>query len=185
MSNIQKPSFSLLNQNEVDALVEFLNDNRDSVDSDVMNQNSIDKLINLITNDSDHIILDLFDPFANIDSNLLSVMGFKHEIDDVCEICCETDDATGFIKLKAINTNADSELAITPKLINANDTEEWGYCISPNFFNRIAKIFSLKYSKETYDTICNLYAKYTYGSENHKIPEIYLPSNSALLECLL
>ena len=60
MSDIQKPSFSLLNQKEVDALVDFLNDKRNSINSDVMNQNSIDKLITLITGDSNHIILDLF-----------------------------------------------------------------------------------------------------------------------------
>jgi len=65
MSDIQKPSFSLLNQKEVDALVDFLNDKRNSINSDVMNQKSIDKLITLITGDSDHIILDLFDPFAS------------------------------------------------------------------------------------------------------------------------
>ncbi|MDE7051286.1 MAG: hypothetical protein K2O92_00025, partial [Lachnospiraceae bacterium] len=66
-----------------------------------------------------------------------------------------------------------------------NDTEEWGYSISPVFFNRIAKIFNLKYTTETHDKICNIFAKHTYGSESHKIAEIYLPTNSALLECML
>ncbi len=86
MSDIQKPSFSLLNQKEVDALVDFLNDKRNSINSDVMNQKSIDKLITLITGDSDHIILDLFDPFASVDPGLLAALDFRMDDNDVCEL---------------------------------------------------------------------------------------------------
>ena len=185
MSDIQKPSFSLLNQKEVDALVDFLNDKRNSINSDVMNQNSIDKLITLITGDSNHIILDLFDPFASGDPSLLAALDFRIDEKDVCELCCSVDDSSGFISLSARNTITGKILSITPKLINENDTDEWGYSISPVFFNRIAKIFNLKYTTETHDTICNIFAKHTYGSENHKIAEIYLPANQALLESML
>lgn len=185
MSNIQRSSFSLLNQKEIDALVNFLNDKRDSINSDIMNQESIDKLITLITRDSNHIILDLFDPFASVDANLLAALDFHIGENDICELCCSIDDSTGFIKLTAHNTKTGQTLDITPKLINDTDTEDWGYSISPIFFNRIAKIFSLKYTTETHDKICNIFAKHTYGSENHKIAEMYLPSNAALLECML
>lgn len=185
MSDIQKPSFSLLNQKEVDALVDFLNDKRNSINSDVMNQKSIDKLITLITGDSDHIILDLFDPFASVDPGLLAALDFRMDDNDVCELTCTLDDVTGYVTLTARNMVTEKTLKITPKLINENDTEEWGYSISPVFFNRIAKIFNLKYTTETHDTICNIFAKHTYDSESHKIAEIYLPTNSALLECML
>lgn len=185
MSDLQKPSFSLLNQKEVDALVDFLNDKKNSINSDVMSQKSIDKLITLITGDSDHIILDLFDPFASVDSSLLAALDFRLDDNDVCELCCSVDDATGFITLTAHNTVTGKNLVITPKLINKHDTDEWGYSISPTFFNRIAKIFNMKYTKDTHDQVCNIFARHTYGSENHKIAEIYLPSNSALLECML
>jgi len=143
MSDIQKPSFSLLNQKEVDALVDFLNDKRNSINSDVMNQKSIDKLITLITGDSDHIILDLFDPFASVDPGLLAALDFRMDENDVCELTCMPDESTGFITLTACNMVTKKTLKITPKLINENDTEEWGCSISPVFFNRIAKIFNL------------------------------------------
>ncbi len=133
MSDIQKPSFSLLNQKEVDALVDFLNDKRNSINSDVMNQNSIDKLITLITGDSNHIILDLFDPFASVDPSLLAALDFRIDEKDVCELCCSVDDSSGFISLSARNTITGKILSITPKLINENDTDEWGYSISPVF----------------------------------------------------
>jgi len=185
MSDIQKPSFSLLTQKEVDTLVEFLNDKRNSINSDVMNQQSIDKLITLIRNDSKHIVLDLFDPFASVDPSLLAALDFRIDENDACELCFSVDDTTGFVALSARNTVTGKLLDITPKLINENDTEEWGYSISPVFFNRIAKIFNLKYTTETHDNVCNVFAQHTYGSEDHKIAEIYLPTNSALLECML
>ncbi len=185
MSNIQKPSFSLLTQKEVDTLVDFLNNNREAVDSDVMNQNSIDKLITLITNDSDRIILDLFDPFASVDQGLLKASDFYIDKTDVCELCVSIDDATGFIALTAYNTVTQKTLNITPKLINENDTEEWGRSISPALFNRIAKVFNLKYTMETHNTVCNIFAEHMYGSETHKIAEIYLPANTSLIECML
>lgn len=185
MSNIQKPSFSLLTQKEVDTLVDFLNNNREAVDSDVMNQNSIDKLINLITNDSDNIILDLFDPFASVDQNLLKASDFYIDENDVCELCIFVNDNTGFITLTAHNTVTGKNMDITPKLINKNDTEDWGQSISPIFFNRIAKVFNLKYTMETHNKVCNIFAKHMYGSEKHKIAEIYLPVNTALIERML
>lgn len=185
MSNIQKPSFSLLTQKEVDALVAFLNDNREYMNSDVMNQNSIDKLISLITNDSEHIILDVFDPFVHMHQNILETSDFYMDKNDVCELCFSVDDTTGFIVLTAYNTVNGKTVEITPKLINKNDTTDWGYSISPVFFNYIAKIFKLKYTKKTHNTVCNTFAKYMYGSEKHKIAEIYLPSNTALIECML
>ncbi len=185
MSNIQKPSFSLLTQKEVDTLVDFLNNNRKAVDSDVMNQNSIDKLITLITKDSDHIILDLFDPFASVDQGLLKASDFYIDKNDICELCISVNDDTGFIALTAHNTVTGKTFNITPKLVNENDTEEWGYSISPVFFNRIAKVFNLKYTMETHNKVCDIFAKHTYGSEKHKIAELYLPVNTALIECML
>lgn len=185
MSNIQKPSFSLLTQKEVDTLVAFLNNNREAMNSDVMNQNSIDKLINLITNDSDRIILDLFDPFARIDQDILEASDFYLDKNDVCELCFSVDDATGFVILTAYNTVTGKTLEITPKLINKSDTEDWGYFIPPIFFNRVAKVFNMKYTTETHNKVCDTFAKYIYGSEKHKIAEIYLPANTALIECML
>ena len=45
MSNTQNSSFSLLNQKEIDSLIGFLSEQKNSLDSDVLSQKSIDKLI--------------------------------------------------------------------------------------------------------------------------------------------
>ena len=80
MKDTLNPSYSLLNQKEIDALVEFLLEKKNSVDSDVMSQESIDKLIALITSNSRSIIMDLFDPFVNVDASLLSTLNFRDNI---------------------------------------------------------------------------------------------------------
>lgn len=185
MNDTLNPSYSLLNQKEIDALVEFLTEKKTSVDSDVMSQESIDKLINLITHDSRRIIMDFFDPFANVDPNLLANLNFRDNKEELCELRCLVDDATGYVKLIAYNTVTGKELTITPNIVNENDTEDWGFSISPTFFNRLARILSFKYTAETHDTICNIFAKHTYGATDHKIPEIYLPTNDNLLACLM
>ena len=73
MSNTQNSSFSLLNQKEIDSLIGFLSEQKNSLDSDVLSQKSIDKLIKLISSDSDRIITDVFDPFAYVDNSVLLV----------------------------------------------------------------------------------------------------------------
>ena len=102
-----------------------------------------------------------------------------------CELKFSVNETTDYIILTAYNTVTNKELVITPNLINANDTTDWGCSISPVFFNRIAKVFSFKYTQQTHDAVCNCFAKHTYGDANHKIPEIYLPVNEKLLECLI
>ena len=49
MSDTQNSSFSLLNQKEIDSLIGFLSDQKNSLNSDVLSQTSIDKLIKLIS----------------------------------------------------------------------------------------------------------------------------------------
>ena len=77
MSNTQNSSFSLLNQKEIDSLIGFLSEQKNSLDSDVLSQKSIDKLIKLISSDSDRIITDVFDPFAHVDNSVLATLGFR------------------------------------------------------------------------------------------------------------
>ena len=83
MKDTLNPSYSLLNKKEIDALVEFLLEKKNSVDSDVMSQESIDKLIALITSNSRSIIMDLFDPFVNVDASLLSTLNFRDNIEEL------------------------------------------------------------------------------------------------------
>ena len=185
MSDTQNSSFSLLNQKEIDSLIGFLSEQKNSLNSDVLSQTSIDKLIKLISSDSDRIITDVFDPFAHVDNSVLATLGFREDVSQLCELKFAVDESNDYIILTAYNTVTKKELIITPNLINANDTKDCGCSISAVFFIRIAKVFSFKYTQQTHDAVCNCFAKHTYGDAHHKIPEIYLPVNEKLLECLL
>ena len=145
MSDTQNSSFSLLNQKEIDSLIGFLSEQKNSLNSDVLSQTSIDKLIKLISSDSDRIITDVFDPFAHVDNSVLATLGFREDVSQLCELKFAVDESNDYIILTAYNTVTKKELIITPNLINANDTKDWGCSISPVFFNRIAKVFSFKY----------------------------------------
>lgn len=48
MENAQNQDFSLLSQSEIDTLIEFISDKRETVDSSVLNQASIDKLLEML-----------------------------------------------------------------------------------------------------------------------------------------
>lgn len=185
MSDNQNQSYSLLNQEEIDILVAFLNAKKSSLNSDVLSQNSIDKLIYLISNDKQQIMRDLFDPMANIDSSLLETLNFKKNTDELCELRCELAEDTGLLKLSIFNTVTEKTIEITPNMLDETDIEEWGNCISPILFNRLARSLSLKYTTETHDKVCSLFAKATFGDETHKIPNIHMPRNVYLIEVLM
>lgn len=185
MSKTNQTNFSLLDQQEIDALVKFLTEKKSDFLSDVMSQNHIDKLISLIQTDKERIILDLSEPLGSLDERLLKKLHLRNNLDEICELTCKLDEESGFIKLYVTNlaTNETSEL--TPKTLDSNDTDEWGRAISPFLFNNIAITLSLKYTRETHDQICSIYAQRNFGDAEHKIPEFYLPDNASLLECLL
>lgn len=183
MNPNQNQSYSLLNQDEIDVLVNFLTDKKKSVDSDVMSQNSIDKLIYLITNDRQQL-MNILDPLVCVDPELLENNGFRQNDDELCELRCSVAD-NGYLKLTAYNTVTDVSLEITPTLFNSNDTEDWGKCISPMTFNRLAKALHLRYTTETHQSICSIYAKAIFDDENHPVSSIHLPTKSGLLETLM
>ncbi|RHQ13298.1 hypothetical protein DW981_06100 [Clostridium sp. AM49-4BH] len=89
------------------------------------------------------------------------------------------------MKLTATNTKNGKTLAITPKLFDENDSEEWGVCISPLMFNHLARVLSLVYTTETHERICSIFAKGNYNDENYPIPAFYMPTNVNLLEMLI
>lgn len=183
MNENQNQSYSLLSQEEIDVLVHFLTDKKNSVHSDVMSQQSIDKLIYLITNDRKQL-MNILDPLVCVDPELLENNGFRENDDELCELRCTVAD-NGYIKLTAYNTVTDASLEITPALFKTNDTEDWGKCISPMTFNRLAKALGLKYTTKTHETICALYAKTIFGDENHPVSSIHLPTNTGLLDALM
>lgn len=185
MSVVRHTNFSLLTQQEIDTLVKFLTNKKNQVDSDVMSQNSIDKLIRLIQTDKERLALDSSLSYGDIDTTLLKKLHFRSSLDEICELRCQINSESGFIELIVYNHSSKESISLTPKILDENDTDQWGYAIPPSLFNHIAQAMLLKYTTQTHDMVCNIFAKHNYGSEDHKIPEMFLPENSALLDCLL
>lgn len=185
MSQEKNTSFSLLNQQEIDTLVKFLTKSKNTVNSDVMSQTSIDKLIRLIKTDKERLALNSFLSFEDSEASALKNLHFRDSLEEVCELRCSISGETGFIELTILNTDTEAVYSLTPDLFDENDTANWGFAIPPSYFSQIAHALTLKYTQATYDFVCSTFAKHNYGSEDHKISEIYLPENSILVESIL
>lgn len=184
MKDNKNESFSLLNQQEIDTLVQFLTNQKNAVDSDIMNQQSIDKLINLITTDRDRLALNFALAFSNtkVDWNNLS---FKEADSDICELQYEIEEETNLMKIFVYNQTRNSKTIVTPANFNEGDITDWGFSVSPISFCRIATFLFVKFKQETYDAICAHFGKINYGNEAVKLPEILLPDNDTLVACIL
>ncbi len=178
-------SFSLLSQQEIDTLVKFLTEKKKGVGSDIMSQNSIDKLIRLIQTDKDRIVLNSSIAVDSLTMTFLEEIHFRDSSDELCELRCNVNPETNYLEMSIYNTVTDKTLSLIPKMFDEEDSEGWGYSITPSFFNLLAQSLALKYTQETLDLVCTVFAKVNYGSEDHKISEMYLPGSGALLECLL
>lgn len=185
MNKDKNTSFSLLSQQEIDTLVKFLLEKKNAVDSDVMNQNSIDKLIHLIRTDKEHLILNPFLSLSYAGTDILNKLQFRTDESEVCELQCSINEETKFMELTIYNTEKDASFVLSTETFDESDTSEWGRSISPYMFCQLAYALSLKFSQETYDFVCRIFAKHNYGSEDHKISEFFLPDSSTLLAALL
>lgn len=185
MTQNKNKSFSLLTQKEIDTLVKFLTDKKNAVDSDVLSQTSIDKLIRLIKTDKGRLALDLPFAYDSLEATILNKLRFRNSVKEECELRCSTNSDTGYLELSIYNMATEQSIPLTPKMFDSDDTEDWGYAVTPDYFNHIAHSLSLKYTQATHDFICSTFAKANFGSAEHKIPEMYLPDNAALVETLL
>lgn len=183
MSNIKNTNYSLLSQNEIDALVSFLMEQKSNLEASVMNQSSIDRLIQMLRQDGNHIQRILFDPMAHIDESFLRDMGFC-EGGQSCKITVQVDEEKQQLLLFLHNEENGKSLQITPGMITPGDGDSWGRCISPVIFVRLVMVLSVQCSRETYDMVCSQYAKCIFGDESYKIPVVYLPDNESLLQVL-
>lgn len=186
---MNESSFSLLTQQEIDTLLNFLS-NHDFVSNQVLTQNSVDKLIHLVKhNDINRIHLDDIGLNASDKSDILQELQLRDDPSEICELLCSTDEKTHFLILTARNTVTGKEKTITPAVLDRLELVEtastWGYSITPILFDKIARIFTLKYSRKTYETIYNLYAEKNFGSAELKIPSFYCPTSHQLLDNLL
>ncbi|KSV60039.1 hypothetical protein [Acetivibrio ethanolgignens] len=182
-------NFSLLNQQEIDTLVDFLSKSREEFDSDVLNQDSIDKLIRIIRHDDlSTVRLDELDSI-HIKLNILKDLGIRDDSSQLCELSFHLDPETQFVILTATNRDNGKSYTITPSSLNRLEAldgiSSWGYSIPPISFNKIARIFQCKYSRQTYEDICALFALKNYGSRNQQLPSLYYPTTQQLLASLL
>lgn len=185
MSQDKNTSFSLLNQQEIDTLVKFLTETKNTVNSDVMSQNSIDKLIRLFKTDKERLALSSFLSFEDSEASALKSLHFRDNINEPCELRCNINEETHFIELSIYNTTTETVYPLTPGSFDENDTANWGFSIPPAYFSQIAHSLTLKYTQSTYDFICSTFAKHNYGSEDHMISEVYLPDNKVLVESII
>lgn len=176
-------SFSLLSQQEIDTLICFLTEKKNNLGSDVMSQSSIDKLITLIQTDSKRINLSTLLTYGNINNTVLK--DFRTDGQEPCHLQFALNQDTRFVELTVSNPSTGKTMTLTPCQLVRDDTEEWGLSIPPSVFIHIALRLKLKFSQATYDTVCDTYAANTFGSSDHKIPEIMLPDNDLLVQCLL
>lgn len=160
---------TLLSQSEIDTLIRFLTGHEQKIQDTVLSQDSIDKLISLLQKNGNTNI-DLFNISTGVES-------FPAEDLSGHELNFTIDDATGFITIIAYKDGA--EFIITPLSLNSlkimNDDSQWGICIEPVIFDKIATIFKLRYTKATYDSVCELFSCRHYGKADAVIPAIYLP----------
>lgn len=185
---MNESSFSLLSQDEIDTLVRFLSEKR--VSSDVLSQDSIDKLIRLIKhNDINRVALDSIGLPIEPAFDILKELHIREDSSEVCELLFEVDENTQYVTLIAKNTQTGTQYEIEPSTLDRlellDGTSAWGYSIPPILFDKIARIFSLKYSRKTYDAICSLYAVKNFGTKEHKLPSIYYPTSNQILDNLL
>lgn len=165
---------TLLSQNEIDTLIRFLTGHEQKIQDTVLSQDSIDKLVSLLQKNG-NTNMDLFNISSEVEplpAEDLSGHNLHFTIDD----------ATGFVTIIAYNDGA--ELIITPLSLNSlkitDDDSKWGICIEPVIFDKIATIFKLKYTKATYDSICELFSTKHYGKADAVVPAIYLPTADSI-----
>lgn len=182
-------NFSLLSQQEIDTLVDFLSKSKDELNSAILSQDSIDKLIRLISHDDlSTMRLDELDA-VHINVDVLKDLGIREDASQICELTYSIDPATEFITLTATNTVTGKTYNITPASLDRLEVlggvASWGYSIPPISFNKIARIFNCKYSRQTYEGICALFSLKNYGSKDQQLPSLYYPTTFQLLESLL
>ena len=70
---------------------------------------------------------------------------------------------------------------LTPKCMEqmryiSGDDSEWGRAMVPLTFDQIAVLFSVKYSKATFDKITKIFTERMYGEAETNISDIYMPT---------
>lgn len=171
---------TLLSQQEIDALVAFLQTKSDTNIGQVLDQSSIDKLIELVKYNNEKGVFFTKGSSANL--------GNAEIIDPESDIAMEKDDCTlecetssnGFLEVYCYNKKTDKKYHLSPACLDKGcyvheDDSEWGYAISPKTFNKLANLFGISYTTDTYYFVCSTFAKVMYGRSDAHIAIIYCP----------
>lgn len=169
---------ALLSQNEIDALIEFLNQQKNSykIKGEILSQDKINKLIQVIKTAGQlnkELPLHLNSPDSEY-ANLLLKLGISDSSSYSLDFSYDKEKG---VSLYAFNPETEESFAITPSgLSNIPDIHPlWGACMAPTTFNYIASKLDLRYSEETFEKVTKHFASVMYGNENIKVPDFYLP----------
>lgn len=181
-------NMTLLTQDEIDTLIDFLEARKMEMEGEeVLSQDSIDKLISLIQRRK--VGTANFDRLLNHVSNekCLSDVGLREE-NQVCQLIADISEK-GFIKLSVKNVETGKTVSLTPDGFSKQDfsitgSAEWGYSIMPAFFDQIAKIYNLKYTRETLDMVCRLFAEKNFGDKDAELSAAFLPDEGMISRIL-
>jgi len=181
----------LLSQSEIDVLIRFLSSNKERINDEVLSQSSVDKLLFLLQTHEQKVYFDSQMPKFREGSGtailvLAGEVNFANQ-QTQCELTYEIDQSTNYVKIICINNTTGNKYNMTPRCLERityliGDNSEWGYAIPPLTFASIASLLQVKYSKATYDGICELFAERLFGDKKHTIPYIYMPSAQDMLQ---
>lgn len=171
-------NFSLLSQEEIDTLIEFLTDKTNNLESEVLSQESIDKLISMIQATSKR-------PSGNRTATGV-VRAVSQVLDGVENWNIDYEvDSDDFVQIFA--TDGQKKEYITPKGYSCacfvDDCGSWGYSISPVQFVDIALVYHLKFTMDTYESLCKHFARKHFGSEDYEIDDFFFAPSKKLLSC--
>lgn len=188
---MSEESFSLLSQKEIDTLIRFLSQKDNQIARDVLSQDSIDKLIHLIeSNDVNKVRVNTVESVnLHAKADILLKLHLKENPSQPCELRYTIDSETQYLHLYAHNMETEEEIEITPLTLNPNDPDNaksgWGYCMAPIMFDTVASILRTKFTRETFDGICALFARLNFGSSTTPLASIYFPNSEQLLDKLI
>ena len=181
---MSKQNMALLSQSEIDTLISFLSNEKDKsgVGSEVLSQDSIDKLISIIkTGNATSEQFKIHLPVSTSENE--KVVAFFKNADktysDTAAYELLFEKKRGKISVNGKNTQSGALVPIRPCDVadGAPASEDnWGACIMPALFDLIASHFHIKYTKDTMDAVCAVFAKVMFGKEDASIPAVYLPA---------
>ena len=176
---------TLLSQSEIDALVSFLQQGNDTPEpvaiGDVLDQSSIDKLVDIIRFNNSHGVMLNNDTTAAI----LSAGNVEITAPDgstVDRTACELHfriGGSGMAEIFCKSTKDGAEYPISPDSLRQRkyvaEGSKWGFAVSPRHFNKIANLFRINYSQDTFNEVVARFAEITYGSRDAEVSKIYFP----------